>query len=243
MAVSLGVARLSSGQVRPVVSLWTAGLSQELGEAFLHGSRPGSEVRVLDGEMRLEPRRGLPRMLDSRLILLGYRTLQREPPWHRTGLLDELGWGAEALLETREEGTDLRHRATVRGEVLLVLDEGPRFLHFTALGLGARAGLRWGLVELTPAVGPRLSFSQRLGLPGALANAVRLEAAYAPTFLGSRGVLHEAEASLRVDLLVGHWGRRGIRLSPRAQVRWEGTLHGMPSGTMEPRLDLAIEVL
>ena len=243
MAVGLGLERLPSGSTRPVVSLWTAGLSQELGEAFLHGSRPGSEVHALAGELRLEPRLGLPRVLDSRLILLGYRTLVREPPWHRHTPLDELGWGMEALYESRGSGSDLPHRATTRAEVLLVLDEGPRFHRFTALGLGARAGLRWDQADFTPAAGPRLSFSQRLGLAGSLANAVRLEAAWAPTFIGSRGLLHEAEASLRVDLLVGGGAHHRVRLSPRAWVRWEGTLPGRPSGRTEQRLELAVELM
>ncbi|MGZ3460303.1 MAG: DUF4105 domain-containing protein, partial [Archangium sp.] len=242
-AVSLGVDLLPSGQVRPVVTLRTAGLSEALGESYLHGFRPSSELRILDGEMRLEPRRGMPRMLDSWLTVLGYRTLLREPPWHRRTPLDELGWGMEALLESREEGEDLPHRATAQAEALLVMDEGPHFQHYAALGVGARAALRWGQTELVPAVGPRLSFSQRVGLPGALANAVRLEAAWSPTFIATRGLRQEAEASLRVDLLVGQWGHWSIRLSPRAQVRWEGTLTGWPSGRAEPRLDLAIEVL
>lgn len=242
-AVMLGVDVSDSGQVRPVVGLRTAGLSEALGESYLHGFRPSSELRVLDGELHAELGRGLPRVLDSRLTLLGYRTLLREPPWHRRTLLDELGWGMEMKLETEEPGRELPYRATVQGEALLVVDEGPRFQHYAALGLGARAGLRWGLEEATPAVGPRLSYSQRVGLPGSLTNAVRLEAAWSPTFTVSHGLRHEAEASLRLDVLVGQWGRRGVRLSPRAQVRWEGELDGWPTGRAEPRLDLAVEVL
>jgi hypothetical protein len=242
-AVTLGVDVSPSGQARPVVGLRTAGLSEALGEAYLHGFRPSSELRVLDGEIRVEPRRGLPRVLDSRLTLLGYRTLLREPPWHRRTLLDELGWGMEMRLDTEEPGRELPYRATVQGEALLVVDEGPRFQHYAALGLGARAALRWGLEDVTPAVGPRLSYSQRVGLPGSLANAVRLEAAWSPTYTVAHGLRHEAEASLRLDVLVGQWGRRGVRFSPRAQVRWEGELDGWPSGRAEPRLDLAVEVL
>ncbi len=102
---------------------------------------------------------------------------------------------------------------------------------------------RWDQADFTPAAGPRLSFSQRLGLPGSLANAVRLEAAWAPTFIGSRGLLHEAEASLRVDLLVGAGAQPRVRLSPRAWVRWEGTLPGRPLGRTEQRLELAVELM
>ncbi|WP_257452554.1 Lnb N-terminal periplasmic domain-containing protein [Archangium lipolyticum] len=243
MSVALGMDQLPSGHARPVVTLWTSGLSEAMGETYLHGIRPGNDLRVLDGEIRVEPRRGMPRVLDSRLTLLGYRTLLREPPWHRRTLLDELGWGMEALMETREAGTDLRYRATAQGEALLVVDEGTRFHRYTTLGVGARTGMRWGLDALVPIVGPRLTFSQRVGLPGSLANAVRLEAAWSPLFILSRGLRHEAEASLRVDLLVGHWARRSVRLSPRAQVRWEGTIDGWPSGRAEPRLDLAVELM
>ncbi|WNG55022.1 DUF4105 domain-containing protein [Archangium gephyra] len=242
-AVMVGMDLAPSGRVRPVVGLRTAGLSQALGESYLHGYRPSSELRVLDGEIRLEPRRGLPRVLDSRLTLLGYRTLLREPPWHRSTLLDELGWGMEAVLESREQGQALPHRATAQAEALFVVDEGPRFEHYAALGLGARAALRWGRDELAPAVGPRLSFSQRVDLPGSLANAVRLEAAWSPTYTLHRGLRHEAEASLRMDLLLGQWGRRSVRFSPRAQVRWEGQLDALSSGQFEPRLDLAVELM
>ena len=79
-AVAVGVDVSPSGAARPVVVLRTAGLSEALGDASLHGFRPSSELRALDGELRLEPRRGLPRVVDSRLTLVGYRTLLREPP-------------------------------------------------------------------------------------------------------------------------------------------------------------------
>jgi len=236
LAVGGGVDVRPLGGVRPVLSLRTSALREGLGESFLHGFRPSSELRVLDGELRLEPGRGLPRVLDSRLTLLGYRTLLREPPWHRDTPLDELGWGGEVLLETRETPRDLRHRATVQAEALLVVDEGPDFRHYAALGVGGRAALRWG-EALVPGAGPRLSFSQRVALPGSSLNAVRLEAAWAPVFLLSRGMRHEADASLQVEWLVNPQGRRALRLSPRAWVHWE------EGGRAEPHLDLALELL
>lgn len=149
----------------------------------------------------------------------------------------------EASLSSEQEGLALRHRATLQAEALWVVDEGPHFEHYAALGVGLRSGVRWEPGTLRPAVGPRLSYSQRVGLPGSLANAVRLEADWAPTFLVSEGVRHEASASLRVEVWVARWGRRSLRLSPRAQVRWEGTLaHGL-EGQVLPRVDLAVELL
>ena len=242
-AVGLGLDFTGPGPARPVVTLRTAALSEALGEIYLHGFRPSSELRALDGELRLEPRLGLPRVVDSRLTLLGYRTLLREPPWHRRSLLDELGWGMEALLTSGQDWQDLPHRATAQAEALLILDEGARFEHYAALGVGARTSVRWNPTELWPAVGPRLSFSQRVGLPGSRANAIRLEAAWSPTLVMSRGLRQEVEASLGVDVLVLRWGRRGLKLSPRAQVQWEGTLGAGLTGRAEPRLDLALEVL
>jgi len=241
-AVGVGLDARPLGSARPVLALRTAALKEGLGESFLHGFRPSSELRVLDGELRLEPGLGLPRVLDSRLTLLGYRTLLREPPWHRDTLFDELGWGMEVLLESQEKTRDLPHRATVQAEALLVVEDSPGFQHYAALGVGGRAALRWGR-ELAPAGGPRFSFSQRVALPGSSLNALRLEASWAPMFILSRGLRHEAEASLQVEWLVGQWGRRALRLSPRAQVHWEGARLGGPEGRAEPRLDMAVELL
>ncbi|WP_434379679.1 DUF4105 domain-containing protein [Melittangium boletus] len=234
VAVGGGVEWLASGGPRPVLSLQTAALKEGLGESFLHGFRPSSELRLLDGVLRLVPGRGLPRVVDSRLTLLGYRTLLREPPWHRETLLDELGWGVEARMETRDKAHAQPYRATLQAEALLVVDDSPDFRHYAALGVGGRVAVRWGAWP-TPGAGPRFSFAQRVALPGSSFNAVRLEAAWAPLFLLGMGPRYEAEASLQVEWLVGRWGPRALRLVPRAQLLWEGHV--------EPRVDMAIEWL
>ena len=80
-------------------------------------------------------------------------------------------------------------------------------------------------LALAPAAGPRLSVAHRTGLPGSGANAVRLEAAYAPTWrVGDEHVTHEAGASLQVEWWLGRAGPFGVLLTPRAWVRWEGAL-------------------
>jgi hypothetical protein len=239
--VGMGVDFPAAGQARPVVLLQTAGLSEALGDARLHGFQSGSEMRVLEGELSLLPRKGLPQVLSSRFTLFGYRTLMRELPIHQRSLGDVLGWGMAAQTETLREHA-VPYRATAQAEVLAVADAGDRFRHFTALGAGARLGMHWGPGVLAPALGPRLSLSHRTGLPGSLANAVRLEAEYAPFWRVGDGITHEATGTLGVDLRLGQVGRYQLLLSPRAQARWEGRLAARLESSLERRLSLAFEL-
>jgi hypothetical protein len=224
-----------------VVGLQSAGLSEALGEARQHGFQAGSELRVLEGELWLLPRKGVPRVLSSRFTLLGYRTLMRELPLHQRSLRDVLGWGMAAQMETLRERA-LPYRATAQAEVLAVVDAGPRFRRFTALGAGARVGMHWGAGVLAPALGPRLLLSHRTGLPGSLANAVRLEAEYVPFWRAGSGITHEATGTLRVDLRLGRVGRYELLLTPRAQARWEGRLAARLESSLERRLSLGVEL-
>jgi hypothetical protein len=219
----------------------TAGLSESLGDARLHGFQAGSELRALEGELSLLPRKGAPRVLSSRFTLVGYRTLVRELPIHQHSIGDALGWGLAAQTETLREKT-APYRAHVQAEVLMVVEDGPRFRHFTALGAGAKVGMHWGSGRLAPALGPRLSLSHRTGLPGSLANAVRLEAEYAPFWRAGDGVTHEALATLQVDVRLGQLGRHALVFSPRAQVRWEGRLGARMESSLERRLTLGVEL-
>ncbi|MCP3139833.1 Lnb N-terminal periplasmic domain-containing protein [Pyxidicoccus xibeiensis] len=251
--VSMGVDFPDVGGARPVVSVRTAGMAEALGDARLHGFQPSSELRVLDGELSLEPRRGVPKVVSSELTLVGYRTLLRELAPFRESAWDSLGWGAEARVDSRSARA-LPHRASVQAEALMVLDEGTRFSHFTAVGLGGLATLHWSRDSLTPAAGPRVSVAHRTGLPGSGANAVRLEAAYAPTWrVGDDHVTHEAGAMLQLEWWLGRAGPFGVLLTPRAQVRWEGSLapplhreSRSPStwldGSAERRLALGLEM-
>jgi hypothetical protein len=241
MVVGLGVDLPAAGQARPVAVLQTAGLSEALGDARLHGFQPGSELRALEGELWLLPRKGVPRVLSSRFTVVGYRTLARELPIHQRSPGDVLGWGMAAQMETLRERA-VPYRATAQAEVLAVVDAGARFRHFTALGAGARLGMHWGPGVLAPALGPRLSLSHRTGLPGSLANAVRLEAEYAPFWRAGDGITHEATGTLRVDLRLGQVGRYQLLLSPRAQARWEGRLAARLESSLERRLSLGVEL-
>lgn len=239
--VGLGADFPAAGGSRPVVVLQTAGLSEALGDARLHGFQSGSELRALDGELSLLPRKGAPRVLSSRLTLVGYRTLMRELPLHQRSVADALGWGIAAQTETLREHTD-PYRANVLAELLMVVDDGPRFRHFTALGAGAKVGMHWGSGSLAPALGPRFSLSHRTGLPGSFARAVRLEAEYAPFWRAGDGVTHEALATLQADLEVGQVGRYRLLLTPCAQVRWEGRLGARIESSLERRVTLGLEL-
>ncbi|MCE9670938.1 DUF4105 domain-containing protein [Myxococcus stipitatus] len=252
--VSVGMDFPDVGGPRPVVSVRTAGMAEALGDARLHGFQSSSELRVLDGELSVEPRWGLPRLVSTDMTLVGYRTLQRDLPRFRESAWDSLGWGAEARVAS-DASRSLPYRATVQAEALVVVDEAERFSRFTALGIGGLAHVHWSDAMLTPAAGPRLSLAHRTGLPGFGASAVRVEAAYAPTWrVGDSHLTHEAAASLQMEWWLGRAGPFGVLLTPRAQVRWEGTLsppvrHASRSassswwsGTTDRRLALGVEV-
>lgn len=251
--VSLGVDFPDVGSARPVVSVRTAGMAEALGDARLHGFQPSSELRVFDGELSLEPRWGVPRVLSSELTLVGYRTLLRDLPQLRESAWDSLGWGAEAKVASVSERS-LPYRASVQAEALMVLDEDSRFSDFTAVGLGGLATVHWSQTGMAPAAGPRVSLAHRTGLPGSGANAVRVEAAYAPTWrVGDEHVTHEAGATLQMEWWLGRAGPFGVLLTPRAQVRWEGSLAPPPrreshspstwwEGEGERRLALGLEM-
>ncbi|NVJ19892.1 DUF4105 domain-containing protein [Myxococcus sp. AM011] len=251
--VSVGMDFPDVGAARPVVSVRTAGMAEALGDSRLHGFQSSSELRVLDGELSLEPRWGPPRVVSTDMTLVGYRTLQRDLPQFRQSAWDSLGWGAEARVAS-DTARAMPYRATVQAEALVVLDAGARFSRFTAVGVGGLARMHWSEQALTPAAGPRLSLTHRTGLPGSGANAVRLEAAYAPTWrMGDARLTHEAGAWLQVEWFLGRAGPFGVLLTPRAQARWEGSLapralresrspSSWLSGTLDRRLALGLEL-
>ena len=241
MVVRFGADFPAGGRARPVAVLQTAGLSEALGDARLHGFQPGSELRALEGELSLQPVKGPPRVLSSRLTLLSYRTLVRELPLHRRSVVDMLGWGAALEAESlREHAVPYRVSAQVEG--LMVLDDGPRFQRFTVLGMGARTGMHWGSRGLAPTVGPRFSLIHRTGLPGSLANAVYLEAQYAPFWRAGSGLTHEAVGSLQVSLRLGQLGRYGLLFTPRAQARWVSPFTPGAGSAWERRLTVGLEL-
>ncbi|MBE4750148.1 DUF4105 domain-containing protein [Corallococcus sp. ZKHCc1 1396] len=251
--VSAGMDFPNTGAARPVVSLRTSAMNEALGDARLHGFQSSSELRVLDGELSVEPRWGVPRILGSRLTLVGYRTLLPELPQQRRSVSDSLGWGAEAGMVSDSERA-LPFRALVQAEALGVVAASERFDTFLAVGLGARATMDWGQLQSVPAVGPRLSLSHRTGLPGPGGSALRLEAAYAPAWHAGAvsGFTHEANATLQVEWYLGRIAHWSVLLTPRAQVQWEGRLaswpgHGsgrasLPEGWARRRLALGVEL-
>ncbi|NRD63289.1 DUF4105 domain-containing protein [Corallococcus exiguus] len=251
--VSGGVDFPEVGAARPVVSLRTSAMNEALGDARLHGFQSSSELRVLDGELSVEPRWGVPRILGSRLTLVGYRTLLPELPQQQRSFSDSLGWGAEAKMST-DIDRPLPYRATVEAEALGVVAASERFDTFLALGLGAQATMAWSPRETVPTVGPRLSLSHRMGLPGPGNSALRLEATYVPSWRTgiTPGFTHEADATLQVEWYLGRISRWSVLLTPRAQVHWEGTLASwagpgrslasLPEGLVRHRLALGVEV-
>lgn len=251
--VSAGMDFPGVGDARPVVSLRTSAMNEALGDARLHGFQSSSELRVLDGELSVEPRWGVPRILGSRLTLVGYRTLLPELPQQRRSVSDSLGWGAEAGMSTDSERL-LPYRVSVQAEALGVVASSERFDTFLAVGLGARATMDWSLYQSAPAVGPRLSLSHRAGLPGPGGSALRLEAAYVPAWRSgtTSGFTHEAEATLQVECYLGRIANWSVLLTPRAQVHWEGRLASwagpaksrasLPEGWARRRLALGVEL-
>lgn len=251
--VSGGVDFPARGSARPVVSLRTAAMGEALGDERLHGFQSSSELRVLDGELSVEPRWGVPRILGSSLTLVGYRTLLPELPQQQRSLSDSLGWGAEAKMSTDSDRA-LPYRALLRAEALGVVAASERFDTFLAVGLGAQATMTWSQWQTAPAVGPRLSLSHRTGLPGPGGSALRLEAAYAPAWRAGTvsGFTDEADATLQVEWYLGRVARWSVLLTPRAQVHWEGPLGAwaglrrgsatLPEGLAQRRLALGVEV-
>ncbi|WP_375755030.1 DUF4105 domain-containing protein [Corallococcus exercitus] len=251
--VSGGVDFPEVGAARPVVSLRTSAMNESLGDARLHGFQSSSELRVLDGELSVEPRWGVPRILGSRLTLVGYRTLMPQLPQQQRSFSDSLGWGAEAKMST-DIGRPLPYRASVEAEALGVVAASERFDTFLAVGLGAQATMAWSPFETVPAIGPRLSLAHRTALPGPGNSALRLEATYVPAWRTgiTPGFTHEADATLQVEWYLGRVARWSVLLTPRAQVHWEGTLASwagpgrslasLPEGLARHRLALGVEL-
>jgi hypothetical protein len=251
--VSGGMDFPSGTSARPVVSLRTSAMRESLGDARLHGFQSSSELRVLDGELSVEPRWGMPRIVGSNLTLVGYRTLMPELPQQRRSFSDTLGWGAEARMST-DVDRPLPYRAMVEAEALGVVAASERFDTFLAVGLGAQATWSWSPLTSAPAVGPRLSLAHRAGLPGPGNSALRVEAAYAPAWRAGTapGFMHEADATLQLEWYVGRVASWSVLVTPRAQVHWEGTLASwagprnshasLPEGLARRRLALGVEL-
>ncbi len=208
------------GSPRAELVLHSAMLSEELGELRLNGFQASSELKVLDGELAVRPTAQWLELYRSELTLVGYRTLRRELAAHRRDALDELGWGFSAGWDFDLQRAHT-HRAMVRGEGLVILQQGADFSGFTALGVGAFASLRWGGREATPVAGPRVSVAHRTHLFGSVANAVRVEAAYEPGLDPRLAWVHQLRAEVRLELLVASVEGWSVRTGPQAVAEVE----------------------
>ncbi len=211
----------SYGQgLRPTAVLHSAVLSEELGEARLHGFQASSELRVLDGELAIRPTGSWPELFRSELTLVAYRTLRRELPAQRRSALDQLGWGFWAGWDFDADRPHT-HSAAVRAEALAVPVQSDDFGSYLALGLGGFASARWGSSALTPVAGPRASAALRTHLFGNTANALRVEASWEPGLDSRASWVHSLRAEARLELLVGSLDRWALRLGPQAVAQLE----------------------
>lgn len=196
--------RLEGSKRSPVVRLETAALLERLGDQRLRGFQPSSELHVLEASVELEPRLGLPLSREGHLVVFAYRSVARELPMFRRTTLDHFGWGMGA--GSRWNAEEQRQSTTIHGELLAILDEGPRWARHAIAGLGLETSLAFTPSGLEPLVGPRLTLAQRVPLPGHSANALRLEASLVPN-LGLRAARwfrrDEARAAIDCEVVIG----------------------------------------
>jgi hypothetical protein len=245
LAVGLG-AQVERGE-RPVslVTLQSGGLWEDLGDHRLHGLQATSEIQVLAGEVRLDPGAGLGALLASDFTLAGYRTLRRDVPTERRRPLDEWGWGLRAGWDYRSD-RQLSQRVGLEAEGLLVLDESPDCARFTALGLGGRGQTRWGDVGVALGVGPRFTLSHRSHLFGPYANALRLEAAYAPLWQvgwGGGRWIQEVDGTASLAFVVKPPGRWAFQIGPRLRLEWSTEPHLSESSSPALSASVFVELL
>lgn len=224
-------APLHGGPATPLVHLRTSVLAETLGDQRLHGFQPEAELRVLDGWSHFTlGSNGWPRVVQSHLTLFGYRTLVREAPHLRKGLLDEIGHGFAIEFDRRPERAHAQ-RAQGLLEVWLPVEVGPRLVDFSAFSLGAALGAQWGDGPLFPAAGPRLAWRGRTGLDPKGPSALRFEAhAQSSWLLGGGPPVHEFSAEAGVELFLGTRERPIGLLNPKLGV----TIDAVGSGPTRP---------
>ncbi len=229
--ISTGVRRREGAPLEAVVGIHTAGLLERLGEVRVHGLNPAAELRVLEAEVLVRPRFGLPELLSSRFTLFGYRSLLRDPASLRSRIADHFGWGFSLSGEHLPDRL-LRDRALAEADVIAVLHESGRARGYTIVGVGAAAILGRTPSELGVGAAPRLTLSHRTPLPGSALNALRVEALWRPMITTATGTpwLHEASASLSLDVLLPGPASFGLLVGPRVQVSsaWRGGNFAVP---------------
>ena len=221
-AAGAGARASADGSVVPVITLWSAALSERLGEQRLRGIRASAELRILEAEVELRPVLGAPVLLRSRVTPFVYRSLLRDPPMFRESLSESFGWGLGTLVESRP-AAGRAHRAILHGEAIVALHEQERHRGFTALGLGAAALLELPGASVAPGAGPRVTLSHRSAPFGHSANALRLEADYLPAVLLAHGAKldHQAQVSVGLDLLFGPPDGLAVLAQPRVRLEYD----------------------
>ncbi len=215
-----------------LVVLSTAALHEGLGDQRVHGFRATSEMRVASGTVFLRPRWGLPEVVHSDLTLWSYRTVQQEVAPFRASLQDGLGWGFRVGFDS-DGARALRSRLIATVEGLGLLHASPTLHRFGALGVGATVQARfgsqgtWTLPDRAVfGAGPQLNLLHRLPLGEDLADALRLEASWRPSWeVGLRGVRHELAGALTLDVRV-KVSTRGFLLRPGLGATWERPQEG-----------------
>ncbi len=220
-----GGARGTRTRTAPYLSLRTASLAEATGERRARGFDPSADVRILDGELRLEPRADeLPRSAGTELVVVGFRTLAREPEHLADGLLDRLGWGGAVEADHRP-GRFRPYRALAHLELYGLAEERHDLAGHTALGLGPAVQGRFSWWGMAIAGGPALSLLHRTPLGGSTANAVTLDARWLPAWSRDlRGVTRlesEVAASASLELLAGSAFGRPLVVAPA--LRFERT--------------------
>lgn len=207
---SLAVGALSTGV--PVLRVRVAALAEEQGDQRLGGFGAQVGVRALDATADLVASQG-PSIARAGVTLLGVRVLSTA----------RVGWGASLDYGYAQRA----HEATVGGEGVVAVLRDERLTNFLLVSGGVRVGSR----DAVFLVAPRVELSARLQLPGSFANAVRLEAGWAPRFLAERtassfehGVTGRARLVLRLGVV------RGVAISARADVEFEWRPGSEPSG-------------
>lgn len=215
VAVAPGARAMSDGEGgRPSLVLSAAMLAEPLGERRLRGLRADAGTRLLDGWVELVQGRGPPSVERAALTLFALRTLWREPPALRQGLLDHLGWGLD-LGWDRWPGRSMEQRAALAADLLGVLQEGRGLRDHTLLGFGAAVVAGWGAAVL--GAGPRFSFTHRSGL-GRGADALVVEAVWTAIIEVRSRLEQEARLAAGVSLIVGDPMRRAVIVRPELQL-------------------------
>lgn len=203
-------------QLRPVVTLRSSALLEQLGDQRQRGFHSGVALKVLDADVFFEPLAGVPRVLSTRLTVLEVRSLVREPALVRQRLSSHFGWGFE-LSTDYQRGRPLESRSGLSGELLLLGPRTETFRAFVTAGVGASAWLGWGDRPMQGAAGPHGVIALRLPLGGS--NGLRAQAKYQwlATSLAAAQAIDSWSFELAADLSVGRFVLAPQFLASRAR--------------------------